>query len=40
MTQFINSKEALVVEAIDGLLRGSGGRNRRNKKCWSAIGAK
>ena len=29
MTQFINSKEALVVEAIDGLLRGSGGRLAR-----------
>ena len=29
MAQFINSKESLVVEAIDGLLRGSGGRLAR-----------
>lgn len=29
MTQFINSRETLVTEAIDGLLRGSGGRLAR-----------
>jgi ATP-dependent dihydroxyacetone kinase len=29
MTQFINSREALVVEAVDGLLRGSDGRLAR-----------
>ena len=37
MTQFINAKETLVVESLDGLLRASGGSNLARLDGFPAI---